>query len=75
MTHEERRAAVTSKERALAVELFDQMDARAFDGDDLNVFNVAFELWSGLTELLLSGRIPAEELQAAVASHAAPRPR
>jgi hypothetical protein len=75
MTHEELRATVTPKERALAVELFDEMDARASAVDDLNVFSVAFELWSGLTELLLSGRIPAEELQAAIASHGATRPR
>jgi hypothetical protein len=75
MTHEERRATITSQERALAETLYDEMDDRVFDADDLNVFSVAFELWTGLTHLLLQGHFPAEELQAAVASHAAATPR
>ena len=71
MTHEERLAAVTSEEHALAEELYDEMDDRVLDADDLNLFSVAFSLWIGLTHLLLQGGFPIKELQAAVASRAA----
>jgi hypothetical protein len=70
MIREQRRAAISSQEQALAEELFDDMDHRTLD-DDLNIFSVAFELWIGLTHLLLQGHFPVEELQAEVASRAA----